>query len=446
MKRTVVLICLVLLMLALPLAFWRAYLARVINKQLAEIRAAGLPTNGEELNRWYAIVPDDQNGALVLTQAFGLRQTYPDSRSNLIDNFKLPKRGEALSSQQIDLLKGYLDLNEPRLKKADVALKLPTNRYPIDYSMLRNTLLPHLAWLDDIAELHQFKALVSMELGDSSSVTTNIVTMLALARTLDNELCLISQLVRLKLLRRAFATFERRASASPLSAAEIASLAAAFKQTCVTNIVARALIGERAMIIPYFRMKRAEYARINPAKAGEEPKSDSTLPCHGPAILRLIGYYELDYASFLIGMKKAITLSSNSPPDNLSAGVYLAHVGEESTKRRRTLCGLIFSGYAGLARRENEGVAHQRLALTTLAVERFRNETGRLPERLDELAPKYLKEIPEDPFTGLEPEYRRTQNGFVIYSVGTDREDNGGLEKTDNKGKNSFDITFTVER
>jgi hypothetical protein len=273
--------------------------------------------------------------------------------------------------------------------------------------------------------------------------------MLALARTLDNEPCLISQLVRLKLLGMAFETLERRANAGAFDAMELSALVGAFTQTRITNVVARALIGERAMTLPYFRMTRAEQARISPPRPDSEPKHDSPLPCHGPAILRLIGYYELDFGSYLIGMNKAITLLSNAPPSNLRASAYFARVGEASTKRRRTLSGMTFSSYAGSMWRENQGVAHQRLALTAFAVESFRNETGRLPEKLEELAPKYFEEVPEDPFTGLELAYRRTEKGYVIYSVGSDRTDNGGLGEADKKqsdDKKSYDITFTVER
>src|SRR5947207_593690 len=122
MKRKIIQITVALLLLiGLPLATWRVYLAHVINNQLAQIRAAGLPTDGAELNHWYASPPDNQNAALALTQAFDLRRNYSDSRSNLIHNFKLPKRGEALSPEQAELLKGYIELNEARLAKADEA-------------------------------------------------------------------------------------------------------------------------------------------------------------------------------------------------------------------------------------------------------------------------------------------------------------------------------------
>lgn len=449
MNRKLIRIGIVLLLLALPLVAWRVYLSRTINRELAQIRAAGLPTNGEELNLWYAAVPDNQNAALVLTQAFALRQNYSDSRSNLINNFKFPKRNERLSAGQTQLLQGYFRLNEARIRKADEALKLRAARYPLDFTLLMSTPLPHLTWLNDLAELHELAALVALESGDFASVGTNIITILALVRTLDNEPSAISQLVRIKGVGRAFTTFERRVNAGPLSAAEIANLSAAFDQTRVTNSSVIALTGDRAMMIPYFRMTLAEYNRLHPPKPENEPKGNSPLPCHGSAILRLIGYYELDYGTFLIGMRKAIAQLGKAPPENMRTRAYFARIGEESAKRQRSLSGLFFSNYVNSGAHENGALANQRLALAALAIERFRNDHGKLPEGFDELVPKYLAEVPEDPFTGLELEYRRKENGYVIYSVGPDREDNEGLEKVDKKqsddGK-SYDITFIVER
>jgi hypothetical protein len=98
-RKIIRIVIVLLLLLGLPLAAWRAYLAQQIKRELAKIRAAGRPANGEELNHWYAAVPDTQNAALVLTQAFALRQNYSDQRSSLINHFKLPKRGETLTNK-----------------------------------------------------------------------------------------------------------------------------------------------------------------------------------------------------------------------------------------------------------------------------------------------------------------------------------------------------------
>lgn len=93
-RRKFIRVSIVLIVLALPLVAWRLYLARFINRRLGEVRADGLPVNGEELNRWYAAVPDHQNAALVLTQAFALRHNYGDSRSNSIYRLSRPAKSE----------------------------------------------------------------------------------------------------------------------------------------------------------------------------------------------------------------------------------------------------------------------------------------------------------------------------------------------------------------
>ena len=60
---------------------------------------------------------------------------------------------------------------------------------------------------------------------------------------------------------------------------------------------------------------------------------------------------------------------------------------------------------------------------TALAVERFRLEEGRLPERLEAITPAYLPEIPRDIWNyGAPLSYRiREDGGFTVYSLGEKR-------------------------
>lgn len=345
MKRKLIRISVILLVVVgLPLIGWRAFLAIVINKKLADIRAAGLPTNGEELNRWYPAVPDNQNAALVLTQAFALLKTintYSDKRAEEVWKLKdkFPRRADLLTKEQVELIRWHVDTNMPAMLKAREALRLSVSRYPVDCKQLFSTKLPHLAHLVNLASLNQCQAALEILDGRKEAVSEDIETILALAHTMDNEPCLISQVVRHRMIRMAFATLELRANSGPFNPAEIASLNDAFTRLRTTNIATRALIGERAMTIPYFRMSRAEAHKINPPKDEVDSRNNSPWPYNGPAILRLIGYYELDFGSYLIGMNKGIAALSNAPPDNLRAGGYFARVGEESTKRRRSLSG-----------------------------------------------------------------------------------------------------------
>ena len=67
-----------------------------------------------------------------------------------------------------------------------------------------------------------------------------------------------------------------------------------------------------------------------------------------------------------------------------------------------------------------------------IAADLFRAERGDWPRDLEELVPKYLAEVPEDPYTGRALRYRRLEQadefgrGYVLYSAGVDREDDGG--------------------
>src|SRR6267142_4686844 len=122
LKRKLLRTGIVLFCLLIPFFIWRLWLFWGVDHQLARIHAAGLPTNGDEVNKWYAAVPESENAALVLTKAFELRRNYPDSRSNLVWNVKLPPRGQTLTPEQSELLAGYVEMNSAALEKADEAL------------------------------------------------------------------------------------------------------------------------------------------------------------------------------------------------------------------------------------------------------------------------------------------------------------------------------------
>ena len=67
-------------------------------------------------------------------------------------------------------------------------------------------------------------------------------------------------------------------------------------------------------------------------------------------------------------------------------------------------------------------------ALTACALERFRLAHGEYPENLDALVPQFLETIPNDVIGGAPLHYRRATGGtFVLYSVGWNGRDDGGV-------------------
>lgn len=68
---------------------------------------------------------------------------------------------------------------------------------------------------------------------------------------------------------------------------------------------------------------------------------------------------------------------------------------------------------------------------TAFALAAYRLERGELPESLEGLVPEYLDRIPMDPFSGNPLVYKRRAEGFIVYSVGVRREDDGGIGSED---------------
>jgi type II secretory pathway pseudopilin PulG len=60
------------------------------------------------------------------------------------------------------------------------------------------------------------------------------------------------------------------------------------------------------------------------------------------------------------------------------------------------------------------------------ALAAYQRDHGRYPKELDELAPKYLKKIPNDLFSGKPLVYRPSENGYLLYSVGVNGLDEQG--------------------
>lgn len=66
-------------------------------------------------------------------------------------------------------------------------------------------------------------------------------------------------------------------------------------------------------------------------------------------------------------------------------------------------------------------------AMTACALERYHLNHGTYPEALSGLVPRYLAEVPKDPIGGEPLKYRLSASGYLLYSIGWNQMDNGGI-------------------
>jgi hypothetical protein len=112
-----------------------------------------------------------------------------------------------------------------------------------------------------------------------------------------------------------------------------------------------------------------------------------------------------------------------------------AALAAESASPFNLLARLILPAQGQAATRLAYGQASVDLARTALALERCRLAQGAFPEALDALAPQFIAKVPHDVIGGQPLKYRREADGsFVLYSVGWNETDDGGVAGIDKDG------------
>ena len=84
-----------------------------------------------------------------------------------------------------------------------------------------------------------------------------------------------------------------------------------------------------------------------------------------------------------------------------------------------------------VAEEETRAVTTARLTKVALALAAFKQERGEFPVALSSLVPKHLADLPRDSYTSAEFRYRRTKDGYLLYSLGRNGQDDGGRDHWD---------------
>lgn len=107
-------------------------------------------------------------------------------------------------------------------------------------------------------------------------------------------------------------------------------------------------------------------------------------------------------------------------------------------------------GLAGNVSTFAEMQARLRAAAAGIAAVRYHHATGAWPTSLGSLVPDYLEDLPIDPFTGEPLKLVNNGSEIRIYSVGANRQDDGGVEtpEVDEDGDRIYngtpDVVFRV--
>ena len=428
---------LILMLLASPIgmvAVFRAYLSIQIEARLDAIRAAGFPATAEELDVWYVAVPDDENAALVYAKAIDAIQQFPKEEREKEELLPILGRreepvpnNEPCSEETLAVIDEFLAMNAEALALAHEAAALTRCRYPIDLTHGPQVDLAHLSQLRQLARLLCLSAMRAAETGDGDRVVDDFSDALAIARSLEQEPLLISQLVRMACDGIVVAgNLMRALNRMSLSDVQCRRLDDALAATDYGDAAVRAWVGERCWFCTIDMF-------LAPDTSGRDRRKKSVLDEIVPGsrdvavgLVRASGVGHIDLLYLLDTFEDVVAAAGMPRPEGIRAIRAVEQRLENlpsllSVGTRMTIPDLCRSLDA-FARAEG-WLGNARGAL---AVEQYRLEHGVCPERLSDLVPEYLDAVPTDPFDGEPLRYRQFAGGYKVYSVGRDLVDDGG--------------------
>ncbi|MDB5312293.1 MAG: hypothetical protein JWO38_6495 [Gemmataceae bacterium] len=416
--------------IGLVLFIGRASFNRIGVRKLAEITSRldtedpGWRLDDIEAARRQAAPPPELNPALIV---LGIEARAPSGWQyyrNAEDGFFGSVTNQHPSFQELLwVLRGQAATAEIRavarteLLRPDVQAR-PAGHYPLIFS--DNpwvTLLPHMDKARSVLSLLDYDAKLAALEGDPDRGIRDARAALVVARSIGDEPCLISQLVRMAGARvAASAAVQVLAWGRP--AHGLAELQTELLAEANFPRLQIGLRGERALLDRTFenfqtgKISTGDLAHLMERQPGVV--TDATLrfykgvlPEDRAAALRMMTEY-LEAAKLPYHEQKSAFARVQLPPRPPDDFRYIltnllvpacAKVGEGSIRIRADLL----------------------TASVAVACERFRLARGRWPESLAEIPKEILPEIPTDPFDGQLLKYKKLDDGVALFAVGGDK-------------------------
>jgi hypothetical protein len=419
--RRYVVVALVLA-IALPILGWFAvhgvqrYKAqRTLEAAVAEVGRKDPVWRLEDLEAARKVVPNDKNPAQVVME---VKNLMPKPWQPVLPS---PKPEHQLRPNQLDELRGQLQPLAEALAKADALAACTDGRFPS--APLKDPLAASKNSDDAIAvvQLLRMQAMVRAQEEDADGALRATQCIAGAVRAVGDERRMVAQMaVRLRCRNELGWCLERVLGQGQPSEAALAKLQHALEEEAAVPAAVYAAEGERA---GYHQLAlAAEAGDIDLSKIclqithASNPYTEYLFTPWTTTQARLAHAHMLELMTELVEITRLPPELQASPSAklnsewNLEVGHY--YFFPELIRRVR---GLPFVFRQSLARLH--------CTIVAVAAERYRLANKHWPEKLADLVPGQLAQLPTDPFNGQALLYERVTDGVKISTVGRDIED-----------------------
>ncbi|MEY4387828.1 MAG: hypothetical protein RLY20_3111 [Verrucomicrobiota bacterium] len=443
-------------------ALWRMSNNRAVARLEAAARQRGEPVTLRELAEAYPQVPDAENIHRALMKVW-MAEDSPFWTAYMNGTRPLPARQDEKFKQTLPLVGGnrldytngisaavladvreFLVQKKAHMQDVRAALKLKAYSANYDFKQSYAMLLPELAVLKKEAQFFALEALDATAAKDNARAIAAIADIGRVGDCQKADPLLIGQLVRIACYQIAISTSERLLKVRTLTSAECAQLEAVLNSFEQDDGMKRAMIGERTFGWDVLDAPPGQIANLVNFGPGDETPSPAA-SAFGFRAMRWLGMTGAEKR--LMGETYEEIIRTLSKPD-YAATDELKNAFETMSKRARTfppkvLTLMLMPALEKAGEKAARLEASRRCALAALAVERYRlAHRGALPATLSDVGAGAL----EDPFTGKPLLLKKTERGYLIYSVGPDRKDDDGeVSVGSSSSERRSDIGFRVE-
>jgi len=423
----------------------------MLRSEVSKLRAGGyLPPTAQVVPH----VPSGQaNAADVYLLSFTARQLRDSEETDLVS-------GRPDRWRPADLLhaRRVLAANAEHFRILEQASRIPGCAFPVDWNAGPAMTFPHLAEFRRSARLLSAKAGIAAYDRRIDDALADCGTMLRMAEHAKCEPSLISQLVAYALQDMAVQSVKNALSVDAPSPKAARDLLAQLSTVDNGEPLVRTLKGE----IELFGMKTFDIARNANSREfqGLFGDDDDARRAWQGRVLRAYGTIarplaNLDEIAYLRTMKSGIDAVSQPWPRSRERLDAVSQSVNDLPTYRSLLTKTLFNLSNRTLESRESRTAALRAAQIGLALVIYKSERGSYPDSLAALENAGSK-LPADPFTGKPFRYVRSGDGFVVYSLGPDMQDQGGRPISlyaphvprgeAKKRAQEFDIPFRVPR
>jgi hypothetical protein len=458
----------VLTLLSLPFVLYGGFILFYVAGNAsaeAKIRARGEPVTSREVAAAQPKVPDDQNAAIPLMalwriedpkhwEAFESGKSMDQAGPGDDVPAGLPLLGKAgvklpasdpLPKAMLDQVAAHVARREGYRAAVRKALERPHCIFPIQHEAGFGSRLPHLSRIKNTHSEFRLAFVDALNRRDTTEAIAHLEDMERLARLLAEDVNLISHLIRLVVCTGVVEGVERLVSAAPLDAADLARVERLLASTNTGRHLAACLRTERAAVLDAMEMSAEQFIRLGAAD-GELSESDQKM-VRVLRVSRALGLRHLDRARLLEFHEQMASALEKDPAGGAAGLGSLLELLREGNPFLHPITLMMIKPVERAGTRSARMEALRRCAVAVVEVERFRAANGgRLPTSLEELPAPTDRSLRTDPF-GDSLKYRVLEVGYVVYSVGPDRVDDGGVPKRPSRERSTpQDAAIVIRR